>query len=84
MIDFSMDEMLELARQAELQKRVEADGMKTLDQVLQDLPEERRSGVNARAGRLIRSEQIPLPEDLRGKLGETAEGGADSPTSDPS
>lgn len=28
MIDFSLDEMLELARQAELQKRVEADGVK--------------------------------------------------------
>lgn len=61
MIDFSMDEMLELARQAELQKRVEVDGVKA-------------------------PEPTPavLPEDLRGKLGKTAEGGADSSPSDPS
>lgn len=55
-----MDEMLELARQAELQKRVEADGVKA-------------------------PEPTPavLPEDLRGKLGKTAEAKGRNPSADP-
>jgi hypothetical protein len=60
-IDFSMDEMLELARQAELQKRAEADGVKAPEPA-----------------------PVVLPEDLRGKLGKTAEGGADGSPADPS
>lgn len=42
MIDFSMDEMLELARQAELQKRVEADGVKAPKPDPVTLPEDLR------------------------------------------
>lgn len=42
MIDFSLDEMLELARQAELQKRVEADGVKAPEPEPVVLPEDLR------------------------------------------
>lgn len=45
MIDISLDEMLELARQAELQKRVEADGVKTPEPVR--LPEDLRGKLGA-------------------------------------
>lgn len=42
MIDFSLDEMMELARQAELQKRVEADGVKAPEPTPTVLPEDLR------------------------------------------
>jgi hypothetical protein len=41
-IDFSMEEMLELARQAELQKRVEADGVEASKPEPVILPEDLR------------------------------------------
>jgi hypothetical protein len=120
-IDFSMDEMLELARQAELQKRVEAAGVKapepfpdfcvveTLRAVRDDqgfeVPEgtqgtvldplgngafyivefddpahqnRDRLGLATLPPDVLRVVWLPgdpvaLPEDLRGKLGETAE-----------
>lgn len=39
MIDFTLEEILELARQAELQKRVEADGVKVPEPQPVILPE---------------------------------------------
>lgn len=132
-----MDEMLELARQAELQKRVEADGVKapepvgrepfpdfcvveTLRAVLDDDGLEIPAGAQgtvldplANGARYIvefsdpayqnrdrlglatlppdamrivwlPGDPVGLPEDLRGKLGETAEGSADGSPADPS
>ena len=60
MIDFTLEEILDLARQAELQRRVEADGVKA--------PE---------------TEPVILPEDLRGKLGETEAQGDGAPARPP-
>ncbi|MGE8129020.1 hypothetical protein ACQKQD_18765 [Methylobacterium sp. NPDC080182] len=42
MIDFTLEEVLELARQAELQKRVEADGVKAPEPEPVTLPEDLR------------------------------------------
>lgn len=85
MIDFSLDEMLELARQAELQKRVEADsgGREVID--LQPLsfpanpPVIGAYSAPVSAAFATGSRPAPLPEDLRGKLGEDDDSQAHGP-----